>query len=184
MNILIAEDDPVSRRILEKVLQNWGHTTASCVNGKAGWELFEKGDYGLIISDWMMPEMDGLEFCRRVREANRPEYCYFILLTAKSGRESYMEGMDAGADDYLTKPLNSEELKVRLRVAERILSLHLQIKTLRGILPICAWCKKVRDDDTLWHNVEDYIASHTKTDLSHSICPDCMAKHFGEAPRP
>ncbi len=111
----------------------------------------------------------------------RPDYCYFILLTAKVGRASYMEGMDAGADDYLTKPLNTEELKVRLKVAERILGLHSQIQTLRSILPICAWCKKVRDDDTLWHNVEDYIASHTTIDLSHSICPDCIESQIGKA---
>jgi DNA-binding response OmpR family regulator len=176
MKILIAEDDAVSRRILEKVLINWGHAVTACEGGAEAWGHLEKGEFRLIISDWMMPEFDGLELCRRVRSQKRKEYCYFILLTARTGHQNYMEGMDAGADDYLTKPFNFDELKARLRVAERILSLQSDIQTLRTILPICAWCKKIRDDSTLWQSVEEYLTSHTDADLSHSICPECFEK--------
>jgi phosphoserine phosphatase RsbU/P len=178
MNILIAEDDAVSRRILEKVLNNWGHSVTCCEDGDSAWELFEKGEFRLVISDWMMPELDGLELCRKVRSVKRNDYCYFILLTAKATRENYMEGMDAGADDYLTKPLNTDELRIRLRVAERILRLHSDIQTLRSILPICAWCKKIRDDDTLWHSVEAYLSNHAEAEVSHSICPDCLQRQI------
>jgi DNA-binding response OmpR family regulator len=176
MNILIAEDDPVSRRILEKILLNWGHTVTACGGGLEAWEHLEKEHFRLVISDWMMPEFDGLELCRRARAQKRRDYCYFMLLTARAGHQNFMEGMDAGADDYLTKPINFDELKARLRVAERILSLQSDIQTLRGILPICAWCKKIRDDDTLWHSVEEYLTTHTDNDLSHSICPACFEK--------
>src|SRR4051812_37884409 len=86
MKVMIAEDDPVSRRILEKFLANLGYSATVCLDGKQAWETYQKGDYRLIISDWMMPEIDGLELVRRVREVERQEYCYFILLTAKTGK--------------------------------------------------------------------------------------------------
>ncbi|MEN3331862.1 MAG: hypothetical protein V7641_1227 [Blastocatellia bacterium] len=178
MKVMIAEDDPVSRRILEKFLANLGYSATVCLDGKQAWETYQQGDYRLIISDWMMPEIDGLELVRRVREVKRSAYCYFILLTAKTGKTNFLAAMDAGVDDYLTKPLNGDEIKVRLRVAERILALRSDIQILRGTLPICAWCKHIRDDDRLWHSVEKYISTHTDADFSHSICPACESRHF------
>ena len=185
MNILIAEDDVVSRRILQKTLENLGHTITACENGEAAWTAYQTGDFRLIVSDWMMPEMDGLELCRKIRSLKRHEYNYVILLTAKTGKENFMEGMEAGADDYLTKPVDLAELKVRLEAAQRILGLEYQVKdntarilrlqtdvqNLRRILPICAWCKKIRDDRQLWHSVEEYISTHSDVDFSHAICP-------------
>jgi CheY-like chemotaxis protein len=178
MKVLVAEDDPVSRRILEKLLTNQGCTTTICNDGRQAWEVYQEGDYRLIISDWMMPEIDGLELVRRIREINRPEYCYFVLLTAMTGKTNFLAAMDAGVDDYLTKPLDADEIKVRLRVARRILDLQRDIQILRGTLPICAWCKRIRDDDRLWHSVEEYLSSHTEADFSHSICPQCEQTHF------
>jgi len=190
MNILIAEDDVVSRRILQKTLENLGHTITACENGEAAWAACQTGDFRLIVSDWMMPEMDGLQLCRKIRSVRRSEYVYIILLTAKTGKENFMEGMEAGADDYLTKPVDLDELKVRLNAAQRILGLEYQVKdntarilrlqsdvqNLHRILPICAWCKKIRDDRKHWLSVEEYIATHSDADFSHTICPECAQK--------
>jgi DNA-binding response OmpR family regulator len=180
MRVLIVEDDALSRRILEKLLSNWGYSVTACENGRLAWEQYQADDFRLVISDWMMPEMDGVELCRRVREHKRKDYCYFMMLTTRAGKENFIAAMDAGADDYLLKPLDAEELKARLRVAARILALQSDLQTLRGILPICAWCKKIRDDDSLWHSAEQYLATHTRADLSHSICPDCREKMFDD----
>ena len=120
--------------------------------------------------------MDGPELCRKIRSVKRSDYPYVILLTAKTGKENFLEGMQAGADDYLTKPFDADELKVRLKVAERILSLQADVETLRRFLPICAWCNKVRNDKELWQTAEEYLKSHTGVDFSHSICPECAEK--------
>ena len=124
MKILIAEDDPIARYFLETILNELGYEVTACENGEVAWEAYRKSSYRVIISDWMMPESDGIELCRRVRKHNREDYCYFLILTSRSTKADFLEAMDAGADDYLTKPLDSDEIRVRLRVAERILKLH------------------------------------------------------------
>jgi len=139
MRILIVEDDPVSRRFLEKILQNLGHDVTACTNGREAWEAYRQGNYPVVISDWMMPEIDGIELCRRVRAHVRPDYCFFIMLTAKTSKTDFLEAMDAGADDYLTKPLDRDEIEVRLRVTQRILRLHngqAPSKKLYGVPPL------------------------------------------------
>ncbi len=176
MKILVAEDDAVSRLILEKALQNWGHSVTACDSGAAAWALYRAGEFRVVISDWMMPEMDGPELCRKIRSLKRSDYTYVILLTAKTGKENFLEGMEAGADDYLTKPFDADELKVRLKVAERILTLQADVQTLQGILPICAWCRRIRNDEQLWQTTEEYLKSHADVDFSHSICPECADK--------
>ncbi len=176
MKILVTEDDAVSRMILEKTLAGWGHSVTTSDNGAAAWVLYRSGEFRAVISDWMMPEMDGPELCRKIRSLQRSDYTYVILLTAKTGKENFLEGMEAGADDYLTKPFDADELKIRLKVAERILALRADIQTLRGILPICAWCKKIRNDQALWQTAEEYLKTHTEVDFSHSICPECVEK--------
>lgn len=178
MKILIAEDDAVSRLILEKTLANWGHAAVAAETGSKAWALYRAGEFRLVISDWMMPELDGLELCRKIRSLDRKDYTYVILLTAKTDKSSYLEGMEAGADDYLTKPFDAEELRVRLRVAERILTLQADVETLRGIIPICAWCSKIRDDDKLWQSAEAYLRKHAEVDFSHSICPECRERQM------
>lgn len=179
MKVLIVEDDPISRRILQKILEHTGCLVTTCENGMQAWTLYQQGDFRLVIADWMMPEMDGLELCRRIREAQRPDYCYYILLTAKTGKANFLEAMDAGIDDYLNKPLDSDEIKMRMRVAERILALQTDLKILRRTFPLCAWCKRFRDDDALWHNIEKYISTHSLADISHSICPECQQQQLG-----
>ncbi len=125
MRILIAEDDPTSRRLLEATLTKWGYEVVVCQNGKQAWDELEGEDAPrFAILDWMMPQLDGLEVCRRVRQKGGEEYTYIVLLTAKAQKEDLIEGMDAGADDYVTKPFNRQELRVRLRAGRRILELQ------------------------------------------------------------
>jgi DNA-binding response OmpR family regulator len=122
MKILIAEDEPISRLFLEKALQRLGYEVRACKDGSEAWDAYQKSTYPIVISDWMMPGTDGLELCRRIRQQSRPAYCYFLMLTMRASKADFLEAMDAGADDYLTKPLDADEIEVRLRVAERILA--------------------------------------------------------------
>src|SRR5438552_1844767 len=127
MNILIVDDDPTSRLILKAMLEKLGHEVTSAENGAEAFAHFSQTPLPLIISDMIMPEMDGLELCRRIRNAPRAQYSYIILLTTVSGKAGYLSGMRAGADDFVTKPFDEEQLEARLIVAERILSLQSQV---------------------------------------------------------
>ena len=117
MQILIVEDDPCSRRLLEVVLQKLGYSVTACRDGVEAWEMFQKSPFPAVISDWMMPEMDGIELCRRIRRHRNPDECYFMMLTSKDNSSDYVEALQAGADGYMTKPLNSSKLRERLTAA-------------------------------------------------------------------
>jgi phosphoserine phosphatase RsbU/P len=188
VKILIAEDDVISRRLLEKTLVRWGYEVVVTCDGTAAWEVLQSaGAPPLAILDWMMPGMDGIEVCRRVRRAAAPTPPYLILLTAKGRREDIVMGLRSGADDYVTKPFNREELRARVQVGLRIVDLQhsladrvkaleealTRVKQLQGLLPICSYCKKIRDDRNYWQQVESYISEHSEAQFSHSICPDC-----------
>lgn len=128
VRILLAEDEPGTRRLLEANLAQWGYEVVACADGAQAWELLGRDDAPrLALFDWMMPALDGVELCRRIRQQAREHYTYVILLTAKSRLEDLVEGMDAGADDYVTKPFDPHELKVRLRAGRRILELQAQL---------------------------------------------------------
>jgi len=183
MKILIAEDDFVSVKVLQLTLENEGHEVIVAGNGEEAWNMFDASPVRVIVSDWMMPGMDGLELCQRVRNRPKTEYTYFILLTAiNTGRESLRRAMDAGVDDFLSKPLDREVISMRLRVAERILEYARQLRILKDLMPICMYCKSIRDDSDYWQQVESYIHSHTGSNFSHGICPDCFTREFGCAP--
>ncbi len=125
MKILIAEDDPISRRLLEVTLNKWGYEVVSCPDGSVAWMTLQQPQApSLAILDWMMPGMDGLEVCREVRQQITEPYIYILLLTAKSQQTDIIAGLEAGADDYLTKPFDSSELRMRLRAGRRILDLQ------------------------------------------------------------
>ncbi len=124
MKILVAEDALVSRRLLERHLQAWGHDVVAATDGAEAWQCFSEDEFPIVISDWMMPEMDGPELVRRIRASGRPGYVYIILLTAKSQTEDLVEGMEAGADDFVAKPFERDELQARLRAGERIIQLE------------------------------------------------------------
>ncbi|MBN1545741.1 MAG: response regulator transcription factor [Syntrophaceae bacterium] len=192
MRILIAEDDAVSRLVLETLLKKWEYDVVSTLDGKQAWERLQLEDSPrLAILDWMMPEMEGVEICRRARENDNTKSKYIILLTAKGSKDDIIAGLEAGADDYLTKPVNSKELLARLKVGIRILNLqeslaarvrelesaNTHIKSLQGLLPICSYCKKIRNDNDYWEQMEGYITKHSDAVFSHSICPECYEKY-------
>lgn len=180
MNILVVDDDPTLRFILKGALSKLGHSVAVAKDGVEALAAFEKCHVPLVISDMLMPGMDGLELCRQIRKADRSQYTYFILLTAVEGKTGFLDGMNAGADDFITKPFDNEILAARIVVADRILKLQSQVKQLAGLLPICALCKKVRDDQNYWHQVESFISRHTEATFTHSYCPDCFKKLLNE----
>ena len=126
--ILIVEDNPVSRKLLEKTLKKGGYEVVSAASGLEALELFKKRFFPIVITDWMMPEMDGLQLCRHIRTMDLPGYVFIILLTAKDTKEDLITGLEAGADDYLTKPFNYPELKARLKAGQRILELEKSLK--------------------------------------------------------
>jgi two-component system, cell cycle response regulator len=120
MKVLVAEDNPVSQLMLRALLDKWGYDVVPARDGIEAWRILESANPPrLAILDWMMPGMDGVELCRRVRTAGREPYIYILLLTARTESQDLVEGMEAGADDYLTKPFNAHELRVRLATGNR-----------------------------------------------------------------
>lgn len=178
MKILAVEDDPVARAVLRLALRRLGHEVLEVDDGEAAWNVLgETGDIRIVVSDWVMPRSDGLELCRRIRERAGSEYIYFILVTSRDAtEENRMAAADAGVDDFLLKPLDVSELWTRLRVAQRILGYTRQVRELEELLPICAYCKKIRDDHNYWQQLEGFISEKTGVDFSHSVCPDCYSR--------
>jgi DNA-binding response OmpR family regulator len=164
--------------LLTKTLEGLNHEPLVAWDGHEAWERFIAEPVDVVITDWMMPRVDGLELTRRIRARARERYTWVLLLTALHGKERYLDGMDAGADDFMSKPPDRQELQVRLRVAERILSLQQEVRQLEGLLPICSYCKKIRDELDRWSQVEDYVSRHTDAQFSHGICPDCYERHL------
>jgi diguanylate cyclase (GGDEF)-like protein len=135
MQVLAAEDNPVFQSVLRSMLTKWGYDAVIARDGVQAWDTLQSPDSPrLAILDWMMPGMDGVELCRRVRAVSREPYIYILLLTARTESQDLVEGMDAGADDYLTKPFNAHELRVRLRAGARILDLQEQLLQAREAL--------------------------------------------------
>lgn len=188
MRVLIAEDDRVSRRLLEATLTRWSYEVISTADGcEALAALGVEAPPPLAIFDLMMPCLDGIELCRLIRQSPTLNLTYVLLLTTRSDKRDLIEGLRAGADDYLAKPYDHDELRARLQVGERVIALQQklaarvseleaalsQVKQLRGLLPICSYCKRIRDDQNYWEQVDSYIAKHSAAQFSHGICPDC-----------
>jgi CheY-like chemotaxis protein len=191
MKILIAEDDPYACRFLESMLTRWGYKVVVANNGKEALEILQQDNPPLLaILDWNMPGMDGVTICRKVRENKSARPSYLILLTGRSDQKDIVEGLCAGADDYVTKPFNPDELQARVKIGGRMIELQLalmdrveqlesalsHIERLQGLLPICSYCKKIRDDQKYWQEIEIYISEHSDAEFSHVICPDCNEK--------
>jgi CheY-like chemotaxis protein len=174
MKVLAVEDDPVARAVLVRTLQKLGHEVLTVTDGLSALDVLAGDPVRVIVSDWVMPGLDGLELCRRVRARLGTDYVYFILLTSQlPSEENQREAIEAGVDDILRKPLVTQEIWMRLHVAERILRYATQVRQLEAFLPICGYCKKIRDDRNYWQQIERYINARTGTDFSHSVCPDC-----------
>ncbi|MBP2671356.1 MAG: response regulator receiver protein [candidate division NC10 bacterium] len=176
--ILFAEDDAVTRLVVTAQLQKLGYETKVARDGVEALEIFRREKPSIVITDWMMPNMGGTDLCREIRKQVDARYTYVIILTALDRKAGYVEGMKAGADDFVSKPCSMEELNVRLRVAERILSLQAEAKQLEDLLPICPHCQRIMTDDGAWQQVESYIMRRTDAHFSHGICPSCFEKHI------
>jgi DNA-binding response OmpR family regulator len=188
MHVLIAEDDRATGQLLARTLQRWNFDTTVVTDGAQAWaHLRAVQGPTLAILDWMMPELDGPDVCRKVRAELGDAHMYLLLVTAREGRGDVIAGLDAGADDYIVKPFDPDELRARVAVGVRVLALQQKlaervaelqtalsnVKQLRGLLPICSYCKRIRGDDQYWQQVEGYIAEHSDAQFSHGICPSC-----------
>jgi DNA-binding response OmpR family regulator len=195
MRILIADDDAMSCALLEAWLAEWGYDVIATDDGAAAWQVLQQEDAPRIaILDWMMPTMTGPEICRALRAEAPARPSYVILVTARNRPEDIIDGLEAGADDYLSKGFNPQELRARIQVGERVLKLQsdlakrvveleaalAHVQQLEGLIPICAYCKNVRDDQDYWQQVEIYIMRHSRAQFSHGICPECYQRVLRE----
>ena len=195
MKVLVVDDDPSISLVLETALEAWGYEVWHAINGQEALEQLQAEDPPrLVLLDWMMPQMTGPDICRKIRETPTTNPTYIIMLTAKKGSKNTVEGLEAGADDYLAKPFDPEELRARVRVGERMLELQSKlaervaelertledVRKLHGMLPICFYCQQMRTDKKYLQQVESYIAGQSKVEFSHNICEDC----FGERVQP
>ncbi len=188
MRILAADDDTTALRLITYSLVTWGYDVVTASDGDKALEEIHRGGINIVLLDWKMPEFEGIDILRRVRENPPPGgYLYMIMITAMSAIEDIVAGLDAGADDYLKKPYSEDELRSRIRVGERVVGLERKlvaraaelqealdnVKQLKGLLPICMYCKKIRNDRDYWQQMEGYIHEHTNANFTHSVCPDC-----------
>lgn len=193
--ILIAEDHHTARTALKSLLEWKGFTVTTAEDGKRAMHaLLEDDAPSIALLDWEMPGKTGLDICRAVRANPSGRYIYLIVITAREGEEDIAEAMAAGADDFVRKPFGIPEVVARIRNGQRMLrlerSLALRIteleqsleegRQLKRLLPICAYCKSIRDDSNYWQEIEQYIHKHTGTDFSHGICPPCLEKVMKE----
>ena len=193
MKILIAEDDIVSRLMLESIIKKWSFEVISVDNGLKAWEILNQAEVPPIaLLDWEMPGIDGLELCKKIKFLDRKNPTYVILLTGRNSKKDVVIGLQAGADDYITKPFDNNELLARINVAGRLVETQCtlnkkvkeleealeHVKTLQGIIPICMHCHSIRNDHSAWDRLEAYIEENSDAQFSHSICPTCIAKHY------
>jgi len=188
MRVLVAEDEVVTRRILESTLSGWDYEVTTATNGEEALSVLENGPRpDIALLDWVMPEKEGPEVCRIIRASPAKVPIYLILLTSLGGRQNIIQGLQAGADDYIVKPFDRDELRARLGVGRRIVELQRsladrvrqleealgRVKQLQGLVPICSYCKKIRNDRNYWQQLETYLSDHSEAQFSHGICPDC-----------
>jgi phosphoserine phosphatase RsbU/P len=191
VNVLVVDDDAMSRTLLRAMMVKLGHAVTVAHSGAEAWRLFSATPSPLVLTDWMMDDGDGLELCRRIRGRPSAPYTYVILLTANDAGAHYLEGIEAGADDFLGKPVDHDLLTARIHVAQRILGLRDHVDHLERLLPICMYCKKIRNPDERWMKVEEFITTRTSEQLTHGICPTCyetvarpaVARALRERPR-
>jgi DNA-binding response OmpR family regulator len=191
MRILTADDDAMLRHGLSVQLRRWGYEPIVCANGEEARAAL-RGDQPpqVAILDRTMPGLGGIELCAEIRADEALRSTYVILLTAHDSRDDILHGLDGGADEYLTKPLDWEMLRARLRTGVRIANLQrdlalrvaqlqealTSVKQLSGLLPMCAYCKRIRDDGDYWQQLETYLSQHSEAEFSHGICPPCLER--------
>jgi len=173
MKILALEDQPVAAMLLMAKLKALGHEADLVEDGSAAWIQFVTGGYRVVVSDWQMPGINGLDLCQMIRREGG-SYVYFILISSqKLTSENRKLAREAGVDDFLTKPVDAEDLDMRLHVAERIIGMAAKISQLEAYIPICCYCKRIRDDQQYWQDVEAYMKQQHGSKFSHGVCPEC-----------
>ncbi len=179
MRILLAEDDRVSQTISKRVLERFGYQVTVADDGEEAWRTHSLEPFQIVLTDWKMPEVDGLELTRKIRQGDTNIYTYVILLTAIGGeRERYLDAMSAGVDDFLRKPMDPVELELRLRVAKRILEAMSRIYSLETMVTICAYTKQVNIPDEGWQTIETFLRRHLGLTLTHGVEPGYYESHI------
>ena len=188
MRILIADDDPVSREMQACLLQQEGHEIIEARDGAEAWSALQSSDPpSIAILDWHMPQIKGIEICRRARATPALKHLYLMLQTATPRDEGMEEGLKAGANDYLAKPFRVAELRARVRMGGHVVQLQndlairdnalqravTELNALRAILPLCGYCRKPRNDQNYWHEVNAYFDRMINAEFSHGLCPVC-----------
>ncbi len=171
--ILIVDDNPENRQVLGSLLLEVGYEVGAAPDGYKALEFIENEEPDLILLDVMMPGMDGFEVCEKLKSNMLTKHIPVIFLTAKTSTEDIVRGFNVGGVDYISKPFNSEELLARVKT-------HLELRTLRGLLPICSSCKSIRDDKGYWQSIEEYIENNSEAVFSHSLCTKCSEKLYGD----
>jgi len=188
MKILIADDSSTVRALLSDLLWRWGHELIVAKDGGEAWRLIQSEGPKLAVLDWVMPEPDGLELCHRIRTTPPLKNLYVLMLSGLSETKDVVAGLNAGANDFLTKPFKEEELQARINVGVRMVDLQAALAAriseletalkenieLRDLLPICAYCKSVRTDQNYWQSVEHYFGEHADVKFTHGVCPRCL----------
>jgi len=188
MIVLVADDLDVNRKLLRTLLAAEGYDVIEASNGVDAFEILQ-GATGPVVGliDWEMPEMEGIEVCRQARARRGAPPLYLILLTVRDSKQDIVAGLQGGANDYITKPFDKTELLARVGIGTQMVQLQqaltervaelkdalISVKQLGGLLPICSYCKKIRDDQNYWQQVEAYVGKHSEAKFSHSICPQC-----------
>lgn len=178
MKVLIAEDDAEMRASLTWTLERAGRAVTAVADGVEAWDRFREGAYDVVLTDMVMPNLNGHQLCRMVRSLARETYPYIVMLTGAAGADQLVAALEAGADDFLTKPFDRAVLLARLRVAERMQRLHGRVSRLEGLLSMCCHCHRVRQDDGAWVAVQQYLQAFPDLQLSHGICQHCLREHY------
>ncbi len=188
MKILIAEDEYTTRLMVQVSLENWGYSVNSVADGKEAWNAFQKVETpDIAILDWEMPEVDGVELCKRIKNLQRANPVYVIILTGRDSQKDILQGFDAGADDYMTKPFNDDELRARVRVAERLVTIQSSLSqsveelklaldmvdTLQGSVPVCNGCQKIEGENGDWYTLNESINERFDMRFTPELCPQC-----------
>lgn len=171
--ILVVDDNPKNIQFLGSFLSEKGYEVGIAMDGESTLAFVKDEPPDLILLDVMMPGMDGFEVCKTLKNDITVRHIPVIFLTAKAETDDIVEGFASGGVDYVTKPFVAAELLARIQT-------HLEIKTLRSLLPICASCKKVRDEEGLWKSLENYIETHSNASFSHGICTECADALYGD----
>ena len=176
--VLIVDDNPLNLQVLGNTLRKNGYKLAAAKSGPEALDFLQKKLPDLILLDIMLPEMDGYEVCKKLKEDENTKKIPVIFLTARTDTDSIVRGFEAGGVDYVVKPFNPAELLARVKTQIKLKQAFDEIRTLKGFIPICANCKKIRDDKGYWESVEEYIGKHSDAVFSHSICPECTKKLY------